>query len=86
MCEKETNCLENNCDTCAHSVCYRAGHSDSCSTRINAGAKHGGLVVVRCLTCVQGEKDRQAETKVDKTVKSKTTGEAGGAESEVHNT
>ncbi len=39
-----------------------------------------------------GEKDRQAETKVVKTVKSKTadsdktTGEAGGAESKVHNT
>jgi hypothetical protein len=56
---------------------------------MNAGAKHGGLVV-RCLTCVQAEKEQQAETKVVKTVKSKTvdktTGEAGGAESKVHNT
>jgi hypothetical protein len=60
---------------------------------MNAGAKHGGLVV-RCLTCVQEEKEQQAETKVVQTVKSKTvdktkvvkTGEAGGAESKVHNT
>jgi hypothetical protein len=100
VCEKANSlCLDNNCDTCKKQVCYRAGHSDSCSRRMNVGTKEGGLVV-RCLTCVQAdaEKEKEDEAKDVKMKKSKTvnnTGEEAGAESKesvnsteskVHNT